>query len=127
MKIDSQVKELTEAKEEAARKQPLNIRTLMGNIKYFMEHLDDLLLQQSNPVLRAEFFGVLFDRAPTYNEIKYGTQNPTQLTGINELFKLKNLSYSEMVTLDHSVYKVIISEIIRWNELLSGLIPINIY
>lgn len=98
MKIDSQVKELTEAKEEAARKQPLNIRTLMGNIKYFMEHLDDLLLQQSNPVLRAEFFGVLFDRAPTYNEIKYGTQNPTQLTGINELFKLKNLSYSEMVT-----------------------------
>ena len=97
VKIDAQISVLRTEKENAAEKQPLNIRTIMGNIKYFMEHLDELLLQQSNPESRAKFFGVLFDRAPTYNEIKYGTQNPTKLTGINELFKLKNVSQSEMV------------------------------
>ena len=98
MKIDAKVKELEAAKQEAAHKKPLDIRTMMGNIKYFMEHLDELLLQQSKPESRAEFFGVLFDKAPTYDDIKYGTQNPTKLTGINELFKLKNVSLSEMVT-----------------------------
>ena len=98
MKTADKVKQLMKAKDEAANKKPLNIRTIMGNIRYYMEHLDELLLQQSNPVSRAEFFGVLFDKAPTYSEIKYGIKNPTELTGINELFKLKNLARSDMVT-----------------------------
>ena len=97
MRIDSQVTALRAAKEEAASKKPLDIRKVMSNIKYFMEHLDELLLEQSNPESRAEFFGVLFDQAPTYTEIKYGTQNPTKLTGINELFRLKNLAHTELV------------------------------
>ncbi len=98
MKIDSKIKQLEAEKEEAVRKRPLDIRTIMGNIKYFMEHLNELLLQQGDPESKAEFFGVLFDKAPTYDEIKYGTQNPTKLTGINELFKLNNVAKSEMVT-----------------------------
>jgi hypothetical protein len=98
MKIGSKIREVKVAKEEAASKQPIDIRKIMGNVRYYMEHLDELLLQQGDPVSRAEFFGVLFDKAPTYNDIKYGIKNPTALTGINELFKLKNYTHSGLVT-----------------------------
>ncbi len=32
----------------------------------------DLLLHTSNPLTRAEYFGVIFDKVPTYQEIKDG-------------------------------------------------------
>ncbi len=97
MKLDAQMSVLRTEKENATTKEPLNIRVIMGNIKYFMEHLEELLLHQSNPVAKAEYFGLLFDKAPTYTEIKYGTQNPCQLTGMNELFKLKNFENTALV------------------------------
>ncbi len=75
----------------------VNIRTVMSNVRYFMEHLEKLLLQQSNPASKADYFSVLFDTIPTYHEIKYGTQNPCQLTGMNELFKLKDLELDSLV------------------------------
>ncbi len=98
MKTDAKIRALIQAKDEAASKKPLDIRTMMGNIRYYMEHLDELILIQGNPTSRAEYFGLLFDKAPTYDEIKYGIKNPTRLTGINELFKLKNLAHADMVT-----------------------------
>ncbi len=98
VKIDAQISVLRTEKGNKAQDEPLNIRTIMGNVKYFMEHLEELLLQQSNPVAKAEYFGLLFNKAPTYDEIKYGTQNPCQLTGVNELFKLKSFKSSELVT-----------------------------
>ena len=38
-----------------------------------MEHLHELLLDLSNSGLKAQYFSVLFDKAPTYEEIKSGT------------------------------------------------------
>lgn len=53
-----------------------------------MEHMDDLLINLSDPVNRAAYFGVLFNKAPTYQEIKDGTQKIAQIPGVNELFSL---------------------------------------
>jgi len=39
-------------------------------MKYFLENLNKLLFKQINPVQKAQFFGVFFDRIPTYEEIK---------------------------------------------------------
>jgi len=46
----------------------------MKYAKYFLEHLDYLLLQQIDPVKKADFLGVLFDTTPTYAEIVSGTK-----------------------------------------------------
>jgi hypothetical protein len=54
---------------------------------------------------------VLFDKLPTYKEIVSGTQNLAELTGLNELFKLKNVNKSLVVT---SLDK-------RWNVLVPSL------
>ena len=55
-----------------------------------MEHLDKLLVHLCNPVNKANYFSVLFDKAPTYQEIKDGTQKIAQLPEVNELFKALN-------------------------------------
>ena len=96
--IQAKINDVEAEKEKAADAQPINIRTIMANIKYYMEHLDELLLQQMNTASKASYFGVIFDKAPTYEEIKYGTQNPCAITGVNELFKLKQFDNTDLVT-----------------------------
>lgn len=98
VKIDTQISGLEAEKQKTAGHQSFDIRTIMGNIRHYMEHLDELLLEQLNGVAKAEYFGLLFDKTPTYSDIKYGTQNPTALTGMNELFRLKNFDNTSMVT-----------------------------
>src|SRR5690606_30004867 len=52
-------------------------------------HSEFLLLQQMNPVAKAGYFGVLFDKAPTYEEIKFGTPKTAAAIELNRLFSLK--------------------------------------
>jgi hypothetical protein len=55
--------------------------------------MDYLLLKQIDPLKKADFFSVLFNQTPTYAEIASVTagsgQNVWDLTGVNELFKIK--------------------------------------
>ena len=39
-------------------------------------------------MVRAQYFGVIFDKVATYEKIKDGTQNASQIPGVNEIFKL---------------------------------------
>ncbi len=98
MKAESEITKLESVKETPAEEQSVNIRTVMVYVKYFMEHLEDLLLHLTNPVNKAAYFSVLFDKVPTYRQIKNGTQKIAQLPEINELFRVLN---------DHKVNLVI--------------------
>lgn len=53
-----------------------------------MEHLDDLLINLCDPANRAAYFGVLFNKVSTYQEIKDGTLKIAQTPVVNELFSL---------------------------------------
>jgi hypothetical protein len=53
-----------------------------------MEHMDDLLINLSDPVNRAAYFGVLFNKVPTYQEIKDGTKKMAHIHEVNELFQM---------------------------------------
>ena len=66
----------------------IDMPTILTYIRYFMEHLHELLINTCNPLTKADYFGVLFDKVASYEEIKTGTQNNGQITGINELFRL---------------------------------------
>ncbi len=70
---------------------------ILTYVKYFMEHLYELLILTCNPLTIAEYFGVMFDVDPNYQEIKDGTQNASQITGINELFRLAKLEKVSLV------------------------------
>jgi hypothetical protein len=43
VKIDAQMSVLRTEKEKSVEEEPVNIRNIMGNVKYFMEHLEDLI------------------------------------------------------------------------------------
>ena len=88
MKLEQQIDGLKTKKEESLAKNTLDMPTILTYIKYFMEHLYELLIDHCNPLLKADYFGVIFDQVATYSEIKSGTHNPGQITGINELFRL---------------------------------------
>ncbi len=55
-------------------------------VRYFLEHPDELLLGYDNPVLQARYFGVIFNTAPTYEDIVSGTPDCTKITGVNRIF-----------------------------------------
>ncbi len=97
MKIEEQMKALTIEKEQKQDKQPLSFDVVLKYTTYFLQHMDHLLLQQSDPLKKADFFRVLFNKTPSYAEISSVTAETIELTGLNELFKIKRGSVSSMV------------------------------
>ncbi len=96
VKIEQEIADLETKKEEEAAKESVDMPTILTYIKYFVEHMKDLLIDHCNPVLKARYFGVIFDEVPTYEEIKCGTLNIEKIPGVNELFKL---AHSQEVSL----------------------------
>ena len=93
MKIEGQIEELISEKERKSADQPISFDVVKKYAKYFLQHIDQLLIQQIDPAKKADFFGVIFDQTPTYADIASvtsdGPNNFWELTGINELFKIK--------------------------------------
>jgi hypothetical protein len=85
--------DLVAQKEKAKSDEPTNVRTIMEYVKYFLEHLEYLLFQQINPVAKAGYFGLLFDKAPTYAEIVSGSANLAPVIDMNRVSSPKNDDY----------------------------------
>ncbi|AHB40800.1 MAG: NUDIX hydrolase [uncultured bacterium] len=86
--IDQQIAGLLAEKEKTIKEEPTDIRMVMAYIKYFLEHLEYLLIDSPDPVARASYFGVLFDTEPTYQELVSGTQKKAECIKLNEVFVL---------------------------------------
>lgn len=97
VKIEAQIVTLTQEKEIAMQEKPTNIKVLIAYAKYYLEHLDYLLLKQIDPIKKANFFSVLFDKPPTYEDLKVGTQKIAQIPGVNELFRLSQMPFKNVV------------------------------
>ena len=90
LKTEDEIKALLVQKDKLIIKEGTPMETIMRYVRYFLEHLDYLLLKQSNPVAQAGYFSVIFDKPPTYDELISGTQDITKITGVNELFLALN-------------------------------------
>ena len=97
MKIEDEISTLTSELEENKASEPISFEIVMKYAKFFLQHIDYLLLQQSDPIKKADFFSVLFDKVPTYEEISSVTADFGEITGLNELFKIKRTNQSLMV------------------------------
>ena len=110
--IHQKITKLEREKQEMKGKKPIDIDRILARVRYFMEHLDLLLLKQSDPHKKAQLFGVLFDELPTYDDLDYGTQKTPLFAGVNSVFRLASLEKSLMVShVD-----------ITWNSFLSYLV-----
>ncbi|NCU30876.1 hypothetical protein EOM57_03650 [Candidatus Saccharibacteria bacterium] len=95
--VHSKIKALEKEKQQLKDKKPIDIERILSRVRYFMEHLDLLLLKQSDPHKKAQLFGVLFDKLPTYDDLDYGTPKTPLFTGVNSVFRLAGLEKSLMV------------------------------
>ncbi len=94
LKIEKQIEDLSLKKAQDPEKD-INIEEVAATIKYFLEHLDKLLLEGSNPINRAIYFGLLFNTAPAYSDLISGTPNLAEYIALNEQF---NRDQSLLVT-----------------------------
>ncbi len=92
IKADQEVADLLAQKNIENESETVDMGTVMKYIKYFLEHLHELVLLNPNPVEKASYFGVLFDKAPTYEELKSGTPKLAECIKLNDVF-LTNKSY----------------------------------
>ena len=49
----------------------------------------ELLPELCNPLRKASFFAAIFNKVPTYDEIKFGTHKNSPLPEVNELFHVQ--------------------------------------
>jgi hypothetical protein len=90
LSIEKRLRELKAEKEAKMTEEPADMGKIMKRVKYFLENLDQLLVKQIDPIKKAQFFSVFFDRIPTYEELKTGTENSAILTGVRKLFELSD-------------------------------------
>lgn len=121
VRIEADIQKLEAKKAELTAKKPVIFSSVMARARYFVEHLDELLVKQIDPVKKAQFFGLLFSKAPTYEEIKSGTPQKGLLHPLLDIIKDPSITdESLMVTLIESNWNLICSEILRWVEILKG-------
>ena len=83
IKSETEIKQLEHEKNQKI--EPLysiNMDNVMDHIGYFLEHLEELLIDTLNPLKRAAFFGLIFDSPPTYSDLTSGTPKLAQYLGI---------------------------------------------
>jgi len=88
IKIDQEIAGLVAEKNKGVDKESDDLNVVMKYIEYFLEHLDDLLLQSEDPEVRAKYFGVLFNQAPTYEEIDSGTPDFAECIKLKDAYAM---------------------------------------
>ena len=87
VKTDSDVQQLElEKKEKNKPVFTINMENVMEHIGYFLEHLEELLIDTANPLKRAAFFGLIFDGMPTYADLTSGTPKLAPYLGLKPHF-----------------------------------------
>lgn len=82
LRIESQIQQLEADKQALGSADMAKVERVVARVRYFLENMEELLLQQIDPVKKAQFFGVLFDRIPKYSEITPGTQKSPLFTEV---------------------------------------------
>ncbi len=92
MRLEEEIKSLTVERQKMAPQEAVDMEKFSAYVKYYAEHLDELLLHYSNPIQQGRYFGVIFNDVPTYDDIVRGTPDCTKITGVNKIFKSKKSS-----------------------------------
>ena len=103
VKLEAEISGLMVEKEKQTAIEPPNVNKVLALVKYFLEHLDYLLLQQRDPVIRAKFFGLLFNRLPNYEDLISGTPKFVPVIELNQLFQQRKLIPSRLMVGDEGL------------------------
>ena len=86
VKLEEEINRLTLERQAMEPQQPVNMEKYAAYVRFYGEHLEELLLGEGNPTLQAKYFGVLFNSSPSYEEIVRGTPDCRKITRVNKVF-----------------------------------------
>ena len=86
MRLEKEINELRVKGEEMKASNTVDMDKIKAYVRYYLEHLEELLLHHCNPVLQASYFGLIFNEAPTYADIVSGTPDISKIQGVSEIF-----------------------------------------
>ena len=86
VRIEKEIENLQYEKSQIKIEKPLEMKDVMRYARYFFEHLDVLLLQQSNPVAKANFFSLIFTETPNFEDLKVRTPENKKTTEVSDVF-----------------------------------------
>lgn len=81
--LEEKLKQARKTRDVQVKKE-INAKLGFKYAKYFMEHLEELLIDTENVRRQQQLFGMMFNELPTYDEIVDGTAN------LAEYFRLNN-------------------------------------
>lgn len=96
VKLENEIADLTQQRQSSPAQQPVDMNKMKAYVRFFLENLEKLLLHHSNPIQQARYFGVLFNEAPTYEDIVSGTADLSKITGVNSIFVSKNRHHGRL-------------------------------
>ena len=95
-KLEQTIAQATYQRDKKEEEQ-VDIEVVLNYSKFFMEHLEELLLGSTNPFKNASLFGLVFDEPPTYSELVNRTPRLAPLFELNEKYNTsKTLSVSRV-------------------------------
>lgn len=84
--LEQKIGELEQQKQALSEQKPKDIKAICQKVRHMVTHMGQMLNQQMDPVKKAKLFGLIFDRMPTYADLKGGTTGKVSFTGVNALF-----------------------------------------
>ena len=64
--IQSNIDKLEARRKDLNKQKPADLKPVRQKLKFMVEHFDQLLLHQSNPLEKSRFFWLLFKKLTTY-------------------------------------------------------------
>ncbi len=98
VRLESEISKLEAKKEAAESQKPKDIGRFKACLKHLVEHYDQILKNQMDPVKKAKFFSLLFDKSPTYEDLKGRTDKNRISQVLNPIFALNFNKRYQMVT-----------------------------
>ena len=96
VKAEADIEQLEHEKKEKTKEiYTINMDNVMERIGYFLEHLEELLIDTANPLKRAAFFGLIFDGMPTYSDLTSGTPRLAPYLGLKHHFGTASVPVGE--------------------------------
>lgn len=100
VRIEKEIEALQYEKSSIKVEKPLEMKDIMRYARYFFEHLDILLLQQSNATAKANFFSLIFTEAPSFADLKVRTPENKKTTEVSDVFLALNSPESHLARVE---------------------------
>jgi len=109
--IDQQIKHLALERTNMETKKPMDIDKVIARVRKFSENIGQVINQQSSDSKKAQLFGIIFKKLPTYNDLAFRNQKSPHIKGVNPVFQALLGDNFPMVThVDQT-----------WHQILGGL------